>query len=61
MKNNTLSLDINLTPTVKYNGRDYRVQSEESQRTSTVRMNFDDKIWWFKINVIYLYCLYKIC
>ena len=28
-------------------------------------MNFDNiflsGIWWFKIKVIYLYCLYKIC
>ena len=30
MENNTLSLDINLTPTVKYNGRTYRVQSDKN-------------------------------
>lgn len=30
MENNTLSLDIHLTPTVKYNGRDYRVQSDKN-------------------------------
>ena len=30
MKNNTLSLDIHLTPTVKYNGRDYKVQSDKN-------------------------------
>ena len=30
MKNNTFSLDTNLTPTVKYNGRDYKVQSDKN-------------------------------
>ena len=30
MENNTLSLDNHLTPTVKYNGRDYRVQSDKN-------------------------------
>lgn len=30
MENNTLSLDSNLTPTVKYNGRDYKVQSDKN-------------------------------
>ena len=30
MENNTLSLDTNLTSTVKYNGRDYRVQSDKN-------------------------------
>ena len=30
MENNTLSLDIHLTSTVKYNGRDYRVQSDKN-------------------------------
>ena len=29
MENNTLSLDTNLTPTVKYKGRDYKVQSDK--------------------------------
>ena len=31
MENNTISLDINLTPTVKYNGRDYKVQSDKNE------------------------------
>lgn len=30
MKNNTLSLATNLTSTVKYNGRDYKVQSDKN-------------------------------
>lgn len=30
MENNTLSLDSNLTSTVKYNGRDYKVQSDKN-------------------------------
>ena len=30
MKNNTLSLDTDLTPNVKYKGRDYRVQSDKN-------------------------------
>ena len=30
MKNNTLSLGTDLTPTVKYKGRDYRVQSDKN-------------------------------
>ena len=30
MENNTLQLDTNLTPTVKYNGRDYRVQKDKN-------------------------------
>ena len=30
MENNTLPLDINLTQTVKYNGRDYKVQSDKN-------------------------------
>ena len=30
MGNNTLSLDTHLTPTVKYNNRDYRVQSDKN-------------------------------
>ena len=30
MENNTLSLDNHLTPTVKYNGRDYKVQSDKN-------------------------------
>ena len=30
MENNTLSLDIHLTPTFKYNGRDYKVQSDKN-------------------------------
>ena len=30
MKNNTLSLDTYLTPTVKYKDRDYRVQSDKN-------------------------------
>ena len=29
MENNTLSLDSHLTPIVKYNGRDYKVQSDK--------------------------------
>ena len=30
MENNTLSLDTHLTSTVKYNGRDYKVQSDKN-------------------------------
>lgn len=30
MENNTLSLDSSLPPTVKYNGRTYRVQSDKN-------------------------------
>ena len=30
MENNTLSLDTHLTPIVKYNNRDYRVQSDKN-------------------------------
>ena len=30
MQNNTRSLDTHLTPTVKYNNRDYRVQSDKN-------------------------------
>ena len=30
MENNKLSLDTHLTTTVKYNGRDYRVQSDKN-------------------------------
>lgn len=30
MENNTLSLDTHLTPTVKYNNRDYKVQSDKN-------------------------------
>lgn len=30
MNNNTLLLDTDLTPNVKYNGRDYRVQSDKN-------------------------------
>ena len=30
MENNTLLLDTHLTPTVKYNNRDYRVQSDKN-------------------------------
>ena len=30
MENNTLSLDNHLTPTVKYKGRDYKVQSDKN-------------------------------
>ena len=30
MENNTLLLDTNLTTTVKYNGRDYRVQKDKN-------------------------------
>ena len=30
MENNKLSLDTHLTSTVKYNGRDYRVQSDKN-------------------------------
>lgn len=30
MEGNTLSLDTHLTPTVKYNNRDYKVQSDKN-------------------------------
>lgn len=30
MENNTLLLDTHLTPTVKYNNRDYKVQSDKN-------------------------------
>lgn len=30
MENNTLSLDTHLTPTVKYKGREYKVQTDKN-------------------------------
>ena len=39
------------------------IKFKESPRVSTVGMNLINNfidIWWFKIKVIYLLCLYKI-